>query len=285
MATKAEKETGARVRSKLFSSLEFLELSIITLYDKQEADEQRHKLTHWDNNRGYNKPDAHILTDYSIWILNGKHLIGEYVDEAAERMAKYSIQLGRYDHVIRCLDGMPCSEFIATYQLRLPREPIPRDEVTGEEVTIQDFLRLRKERRDLMAKIRGKVRRGTAWIIKASISRESEKAYLLDIGDARCWIPKSQMLNTFRKDVKGAQEIGIKRWVAEENGLVAPRQVATFIKESDSGKAVLFDIEGTECWIPKSAILSNYEEDTKAKQYLDVKKWIFDKIGLDQAPR
>ena len=71
--------------------------------------------------------------------------------------------------------------------------------------------------------------------------------------------------------------------VSEEKieSLVKETAVLTGACEGETEKALLIAFEGKkEIWVPKSAILSDYDSDSKAAQKFEVDTWILKKNNL-----
>ena len=85
--------TKEQIKDKIKTNQAWLERAIVALFDKQTRDEQATEDTHVNNKIGLNKPDAHKMSYYAKWIMAGKHLNGRFLEDARNRVLKYSKQL------------------------------------------------------------------------------------------------------------------------------------------------------------------------------------------------
>lgn len=81
------------VKAKLLYDIDFLQLAILKLYERQQQDEQGLRTTWHNNGEGFNKPDAGILSGYAEILKGGSQLTQEQVKDASKRMTKYVNQL------------------------------------------------------------------------------------------------------------------------------------------------------------------------------------------------
>lgn len=71
----------------------FVERCIVKIYERQTADEQETFNTNHNNGIGFSGADAGKMTYYAKYILTGRHLTGEHLETAKQRIKKYKKQL------------------------------------------------------------------------------------------------------------------------------------------------------------------------------------------------
>ena len=70
MTSKAQLQLKERVLDKMNIDDSFLEVCLLKLFEQQTLDERQIKNSVYRNAVGFNRPDACLLSDYSIWKLN-----------------------------------------------------------------------------------------------------------------------------------------------------------------------------------------------------------------------
>jgi hypothetical protein len=71
----------------------FVESCIIKIFERQTADEQENSTTEHNNGIGFSGVDAKTMTYYAKYIKSGRHLTGEHLEKARQRIKKYKRQL------------------------------------------------------------------------------------------------------------------------------------------------------------------------------------------------
>lgn len=66
---------------------------LVRLYERQTIDERRSDLTRWDNKVGFSAPDAKRGSYYARWVLSGRELSGNHLENARKMAIKYRRQL------------------------------------------------------------------------------------------------------------------------------------------------------------------------------------------------
>jgi hypothetical protein len=87
--------TVEEIKSLLETRNDFVERSLVKLYEKQTFDEQVNGETRHNNNVGFNGADSKILSSFCVWLLNGhnRHLSVKQMYIAKRRIMKYSKQI------------------------------------------------------------------------------------------------------------------------------------------------------------------------------------------------
>ena len=81
------------IKQQIQNNQKWLERAIVAIYKKQTLNEQKIEHSIEYNKVGFSGPDSKRLSYYAKWILSGKHLTGEHLITAKEKMLKYSRQL------------------------------------------------------------------------------------------------------------------------------------------------------------------------------------------------
>ena len=111
------------IREKITSDPRWVERAILALYRRQTAYEQQALRTRDKNDRGFSKPDGHLMGSYARWLLSGKHLDEEHLKKAYAIMKKYARQLSLIAWE-RELAAMPTSSRIDRVLAMFPRAHI-----------------------------------------------------------------------------------------------------------------------------------------------------------------
>lgn len=85
--------TTGEIRKKITTDRRWCERAILALYEKQTAGEKIAGATCVNNGIGFNGPDGNRMSYYARWIISGKHLTGEFLKDAFDRIGKYAKQL------------------------------------------------------------------------------------------------------------------------------------------------------------------------------------------------
>lgn len=85
--------TKESVTELLKTSQKAVEHGVLAIFAMQTASEQTTEETKELNGVGFNSADARYMTYIAKWLLTGKHLSGEHVDKARQRILKYAGQL------------------------------------------------------------------------------------------------------------------------------------------------------------------------------------------------
>jgi hypothetical protein len=87
--------TKEEIKAMLLRNPKAVERALIVLNELQTTDEKAIKQTRWDNNKGFNVPDAGILGTLANHLQNGGNLNEIQKELALSRVQKYAGQLAR----------------------------------------------------------------------------------------------------------------------------------------------------------------------------------------------
>ena len=95
MTTKTQLQLRDRILDVMKNDDAFLDVCLLMLFEQQTIDERQIKNSVHRNTVGFNRPDAYLLSDYSIWKLNfPERLInGELKTRLINKLEKYALQL------------------------------------------------------------------------------------------------------------------------------------------------------------------------------------------------
>lgn len=85
--------TPELIKSKIETSQEWLERGIVAIFNRQTRDEQADQVTKHQNGVGFNGVDARYMSYLARWLKSGKHLSGNHLVKARNKMVKYVGQL------------------------------------------------------------------------------------------------------------------------------------------------------------------------------------------------
>lgn len=88
--------TADDIRRAMGRDEKMLYAAILCLYDHQTNEEKRKSKTKESNGRGFNAPDTKKMSYFARLILAGNKLYPSQVQEARDRMLKYSGQLAAH---------------------------------------------------------------------------------------------------------------------------------------------------------------------------------------------
>lgn len=90
-----ETYTKEYIKEKLSNDRQWIERSLVVLYDNQTKEEQRNGGTIMFNGIGYNGVDSRYLSYCSEWVISGKHLSGKHLEKCGRILPKYWKQIQR----------------------------------------------------------------------------------------------------------------------------------------------------------------------------------------------
>ena len=122
----------------------FLDVCLLKLFEQQTIDERQIKNSVYRNAVGFNRPDAYLLSDYSIWKLNflERSMNGELRNKLINKLEKYALQLSFCEEVVALLDGLKDPTLIFT---RIKNE-IEVDKLDPT-ITLKNYLTYQKKAR------------------------------------------------------------------------------------------------------------------------------------------
>jgi hypothetical protein len=191
------------------------------LFELQTNDERQFKNSVYRNKVGFNRPDACLLTDYSIWKLNfpDRSISGELKVKLVKKLEKYALQLSTSVDIVAALDGKknPSSIFVCV------KNEIEVDKLEPN-ISLEDYLNFREEERIRGQRERSKKKREeerrkklelTHEIIEGSIIEIEEKALKIktNVEDVKVdfWFPKFSIANKYKEKLHLFQEFTVKK--------------------------------------------------------------------------
>jgi hypothetical protein len=261
MPTKAEKINGEKVREAILTQNQLiLKLALKKMFSMQTLTEKVLKRTQVENGVGFNIPDGNIMTDITIWTLNGLDIPEESLELVANRIKKYSIQLGGYPEIMDVIND------IISIEEAIKGIPIEIEVETTDGMGFSEFLGFRDNRRKEEAKrLRNEKAKEKRELAK--IEREKRRDIELKAYNERK-AKQDAYWEQRRLDRENERKEGNKYFPIE----------AEIIAETE--KAILINKEQNEVWIPKSQIEQGTELRKNANLTIPIKKWILKRNGL-----
>jgi hypothetical protein len=191
------------------------------LFEQQTFDERQIKNSLHRNAVGFNRPDAYMLSDYSIWKFNfpDRSVNGEFKTTLINKLGKYALQLSSYREIVAVLDGLKDSASIVT---RVKNE-IDVDKLDPT-YSLKDYLNSKKVEREVEQRERAKKKREeerreklrlTHDLIKGTIVEIEPKAIkikaILEDFEMDLWFPKFSIINGYKEELNVLQEFMIKK--------------------------------------------------------------------------
>ncbi|MHA1988293.1 MAG: hypothetical protein ACW98D_16780 [Promethearchaeota archaeon] len=288
MTTKIQIQLRDRVLDTMKSDNSFLHACLLLLFEQQTFEEREIKNSLLRNAVGFNRPDAYLLSDYSIWKLNfPNRSIKEILrTKLINRLEKYALQLSSYREVVEAIDGLVDPTSIV---MRIKNE-VDVDKLDPTTL-LEDYLDFKKVEREkeqreqvknIIEKNRRKKLRLTHDIIRGTIVKITPEALkiktTLENLDIDLWFPKFSIIKGYREELAILQEFMIKK-----NMLSSKREDALRKKRNHSTsktkeftnirgcivvirpkalrlRLVLCDYE-MEHWIPRYSIKNKFKEE------------------------
>jgi len=191
------------------------------LFEQQTFDERQIKNSVHRNSVGFNRPDAYLLSDYSIWKINfpDRSINGELKTTLINKLEKYALQLSSYREVVAALDGLKDPTSIVT---RVKNE-IDVDKLDPS-TSLENYLNYKKverekEQRESVKKKHEEERRKklrlTHDIIKGTIVEIEPKALKIKTTvenfEVDLWFPKFSIIKGYKEELTILQEFMIKK--------------------------------------------------------------------------
>jgi hypothetical protein len=221
LTTKTQLQLKDRVLDKMKNNDSILDACLLLLFEQQTLDERQIKNSVYRNAVGFNRPDAFLLSDYSIWKLNfpDRSINGKLKTTLINKLEKYALQLSSYREVITALDG-----------LKDPRSIVARvkNEIDVDKLdpttSLEEYLNFKKVEREREQRERAKKKREEEWrekfrlthdIIKGTIIEIESKAIkiktTLEGVEMDLWFPKFSIIKGYNEEVNILQEFMIKK--------------------------------------------------------------------------
>lgn len=293
LATKTQLQLRDRVLDIMKSDDSFLDACLLMLFEQQTFEERQIKNSLHRNAVGFNRPDAYLLSDYSIWKLNfpDKSINGVLKTKLINKLEKYALQLSSYREVVAALADLEDPTSI----VRRVKNEIDVDKLDPT-TSLEDYINYKKLEREKEQKERIKNKseeeqrkklRLTHDIIKGTIVAITPEALkiktTLEDLDMDLWFPKFSIINGYREELTILQEFMIKKNMLSskrEDALRKRRphstpQTNNFTSLKGLIVAVrpkalrlqltLCDYE-MEHWIPRYSIKNKFEEEFDVMQ-------------------
>jgi hypothetical protein len=293
LTTKTQLQLRDRLLDVLKNDESLLEICLLKLFEQQTIDERRIKNSMYRNSVGFNRPDAYLLSDYSIWKLNfpDRSINGELKTKLIKKLEKYALQLSSYREVVAVSDGLKDPTLIFT-RVKNEIEVDKLDPTTS----LEDYLNYKKVEREVAQREYTKKKRKeerrkkfrlTHDIIKGTIVEIEPNALkiktTLEDFEVDLWFPKFSIIKGYREELTILQEFMIKK-----NMLSSKREDALRKKRPHSTpqtnnftslkglivairpkalrlRLTLCDYE-MEHWIPRYSIKNKFEEELDVLQ-------------------
>ena len=221
LATKTQLQLRDRVLDIMKSDDSFLDACLLMLFEQQTFEERQIKNSLHRNAVGFNRPDAYLLSDYSIWKLNfpDKSINGVLKTKLINKLEKYALQLSSYREVVAVLDGLKDPTSIVTSV----KNEIDVDKLDPT-TSLEDYLNYKKVEREkeqierakrLGEEDQRKKFRLTHDIIKGIIVEIEPKALkiktTLEDVEVNLWFPKFSIYKEYIEELNILQDFLIKK--------------------------------------------------------------------------
>jgi len=221
LTTKTQLQLRDHVLGIMKNNDSFLDACLLMLFEQQTFDERQIKNSVHRNSVGFNRPDAYLLSDYSIWKINfpDRSINGELKTTLINKLEKYALQLSSYREVVAALDGLKDPTSIVT---RVKNE-IDVDKLDPS-TSLENYLNYKKverekEQRESVKKKHEEERRKklrlTHDIIKGTIVEIEPKALKIKTTfenfEVDLWFPKFSIIKGYKEELTILQEFMIKK--------------------------------------------------------------------------
>ncbi|MHA2121618.1 MAG: hypothetical protein ACW990_10475 [Promethearchaeota archaeon] len=219
------KKTQLQLRDRLVDVMKnddlFLDVCLLKLFEQQTIDERQIKNSMYRNAVGFNRPDAYLLSDYSIWKLNfpNRSINGDLKTKLIKKLEKYALQLSSYEEVVTVLDGLKDPTLIFA---RIKNE-IDVDKLDPT-TSLEDYLYHRKEERAVAQREHNKKKREEERRKKFELTHDTIKGTIVEIEpkaikikmtledfEADHWFPKFSIIENYKEELSSLQEFMIKK--------------------------------------------------------------------------
>ncbi|MFX1457597.1 MAG: hypothetical protein ACFFDB_19690 [Promethearchaeota archaeon] len=221
MTTKTQRKLRERVLNLMKNNHSFLVACLLILFEQQTSEERQIKNSVYRNTVGFNRPDAYMLSDYSIWKLNFPDRIinGKLKTTLINKLEKYAVQLSSYREILAVLDGLKNPSSIVE---RVNNEI--NVEVLSPTTTLEDFLIQKKLERERLQKERSKKKSEEKLLYKLSLTHDSIKGTIVEIDpkalkirttlenrEVDLWFPKFSIIAKYKEELNVLQEFMINK--------------------------------------------------------------------------
>ena len=219
------KKTQLKLRDRVLDIIKnddsFMDACLLILFEQQTFEERQIKNSMYRNAVGFNRPDAYLLSDYSIWKLNfpDRSINGELKTRLISKLEKYALQLSSYKEVVAALEGLKDPNSIVT---RVKNE-IDVDKLDPT-TSLEDYLNYKKlerekEQREHAKKNREEEQRQklrlTHDIVKGTIVEIEPKALkiktIFEDFEMDLWFPKFSIIKGYKEELTILQNFMIKK--------------------------------------------------------------------------
>jgi hypothetical protein len=221
LTTKTQLQLRDRVLDLMKNDDSFLDACLLMLFEQQTLDERQIKNSVYRNAIGFNRPDAYLLSDYSIWKINfpDRSVNRELKITLISKLEKYALQLSSYREVVAALDGLKDPTLIIT---RVKNE-IDVDKLDPT-TSLEDYLNYKKREREIEQRERAKRKREEEWREKLSLTYDIIKGTIVEIEpkalkirttleeiEMDLWLPKFSIMKGYREELNILQEFTVKK--------------------------------------------------------------------------
>jgi len=199
----------------------FLEACLLMLFEQQTFEERQIKNSVYRNSVGFNRSDAFLLSDYSIWKLNfpDRSINGELKTKLIKKLEKYALQLSSYKEVVAVLDGLKDLKLIFT-RIKNEIEVNKLDPTTS----LEDYLNYKKKEREVAQREHAKKKREEDRRKKVRLTHDVIKGILIEINlytlkiktiledfEVDLMFPKFSILKGYKEEINILQEFMIDK--------------------------------------------------------------------------
>jgi len=199
----------------------FLEACLLMLFEQQTFEERQIKNSVYRNSVGFNRSDAFLLSDYSIWKLNfpDRSINGELKTKLIKKLEKYALQLSSYREVVAVLDGLKDLKLIFT-RIKNEIEVNKLDPTTS----LEDYLNYKKKEREVAQREHAKKKREEDRRKKVRLTHDVIKGILIEINlytlkiktiledfEVDLMFPKFSILKGYKEEINILQEFMIDK--------------------------------------------------------------------------
>ncbi|MHA2180622.1 MAG: hypothetical protein ACXAAH_04270 [Promethearchaeota archaeon] len=238
MTTKTQLQLRDRVLDMMKNDDSFLNACLLMLFEQQTLEERQIKNSVYRNSIGFNRPDAYLLSDYSIWKINfpERSIKRELKTTLISKLEKYALQLSSYREVVAVLDGLKKPISIIT---RVKNDiDVDKLDLT---TSLEDYLNYKKREREREQRAHAKKKREEKWHEKLSLTHEIIKGTIVEIEpkalkirttleeiEMDLWLPRFSIMKGYREELNILQEFTVKKKM-----LSYKREDAIFLNLSD----------------------------------------------------
>ncbi|MFW9894621.1 MAG: hypothetical protein ACFFD7_02325 [Candidatus Thorarchaeota archaeon] len=221
MTTKTQIQLRERIFGLMKREQSFLDACLLILFEQQTIEERQIKNSVYRNAVGFNRPDAYLLSDYSIWKLNfpNKKIRRELKTTLLNKLEKYSLQLSSYREIMEVLDGLKDPSSIVK---RIKSEMDV--DILDTSTPLEDFLIYKKLEREREQKVRTKKKGNEEMRNKLSLTHDAIKGSIIEISsqalkirtslkdyELDLWFPRFSIITDHKEELNIIQEFMINK--------------------------------------------------------------------------